>query len=648
MDLFRNLPIGKKLGVGFGVVTAFLVVQGVVAYRAASELSAGAKKIYQEGTISTDSAGDLRYLSTEMRLQQWKLLELQASDRQSTFERIDSIRSELKKEQEEYAKNAVAEEDKNNLAKFDENLKKYLAQSDKLESFLKANNEAAATTLMKTSMKAAYDDGLVKVVEEITEWNVKNAQSLVNNAEAVAKQTSNVLITLMLAATAFAIGIAFAVSKSIVPGVKATVEKLQTLCNLCINDLQNAVVKVSNGDLTERVIPRSTPLNIDQKDEVGLLAATFNSTLEKVQATVVAFNQSMYNLSHLMSTVANRSNDVSRSGSVLGEAAEETAKSAAEIARNMKEVGQAVSETSKTSDEIAGAAEQLAMSAQNAASAMNTLRSGIDQVSASSTDQRSAAQQAAEVASQGGVAVEKTIQSMAAIEHQVTKSTSAVRELGEKQAQIQAIVSTIDDIAGQTNLLALNAAIEAARAGEHGRGFAVVADEVRKLAERSSQATKEIAALIETVNQGVEEAMNSMDESADEVTKGAAYSSEAQTALADILSSIERVRVLAAENEGLVVEMIQNASRVEESVSSVASIAEETAAGAQEMNAGAEEMSASSQEVSSAVTQQSAKIQEVNELSSELNGLAVELKELVGQFKFDESTTSKPNLKLAA
>lgn len=648
MNLFANMLIGRKLGVGFGIVTAFLVVQGVVAYRASTDLAAGAKRIYQEGTLSTDSAGDLRYLSTEMRLQQWKLLELQAGERESTFDRISAIKEELKKEQDEYAKNAVAEDDKKNLAKFDENLKKYFAQSDKLENLLKANNEAGATTLMKTSMKTAYDDGLVKVVEDITEWNVKNAQTLVNAAESTAKQTSSLLITLMVVAIGFSAMIAAAVTKSIVPGVKATVEKLQTLCKLCISDLELAVTKVSKGDLTERITPRSTPLNLHQKDEIGVLASTFNETLEKVQSTVGAFNASMESLCNLMGTVSARSSDVSRSGAVLGQAAEETSKSAAEIARNMKEVGQAVSETSKTSDEIAGAAEQLAMSAQNAASAMNVLRSGIDQVSASSSDQRSAAQQAAEVASQGGVAVEKTIQSMAAIEHQVSKSSLAVKELGEKQAQIQAIVSTIDDIAGQTNLLALNAAIEAARAGEHGRGFAVVADEVRKLAERSSHATKEIASLIETVNQGVEEAMSSMDESADEVTKGAAFSSEAQTALTDILSSIERVRVLASENEGLVVEMIQNATRVEESVSSVASIAEETAAGAEEMNAGAEEMSASSQEVSSAVLQQTAKIQEVNDLSGELNALADELQSLVGQFKFEESALSKPSLKIAA
>jgi methyl-accepting chemotaxis protein len=648
MNLFANMPIGRKLGVGFGILTALLVVQGVVSYRASTELAAKANNIYQEGTLSTDSAGDLRYLSTEMRLQQWKLLELQANERASTFERIDSLKEELKKEQEEYAKGAVSEEDKRNLAKFEENLSKYFAQSDKLENLLKANNEEAATTLMKTSMKTAYDDGLVKVVEEIAEWNVKNAESLVGSAQTSAKQTSNLLITLMVVAIGLSGVIAIAVTKSIVPGVKATVAKLQMLCEWCISDLEKAVVKMSNGDLTERVTPRSTPLDLNQKDEIGVLASTFNETLGKIQSTVTAYNSSMNNLSGLMAQVANRSNDVSRSGRILGEASDETAKSAAEIARNMKEVGQAVSETSKTSDEIAGAAEQLAMSAQNAASAMNVLRSGIDQVSTSSSDQRAAAQRAAEVASQGGVAVEKTIQSMAAIEHQVTKSSLAVKELGEKQAQIQAIVSTIDDIAGQTNLLALNAAIEAARAGEHGRGFAVVADEVRKLAERSSHATKEIASLIETVNQGVEEAIASMDESADEVTKGAAFSSEAQTALTDILSSIERVRVLASENESLVVEMIQNSAKVEESVTSVASIAEETAAGAEEMNAGAEEMTASTQEVSSAVTQQSAKIQEVSELSSELNSLAEELKELVGQFKFDQTSETKPNLKLAA
>jgi len=648
MNLLGNLPIGRKLGVGFGIVTAFLVVQGVVAYRASADLAAGAKKLYDNAVVGTSVAGKLRYLSTEMRLQQWKLIALPKEGRESTFDRITDLRSQFKGAKEDYSKTITATEDKENFSRFSSSLETYFEQSDKYERLLKANSESAALSLMGKEMKTAYDDGLVKGVDKVVEWNVQNAQKLAQSAAATASQTSNLLITLMVVAIGLAGVIAAAVTKSIVPGVKATVAKLQTLCEWCIGDLEKAVVKMSNGDLTERVTPRSTPLDLNQNDEIGTLARTFNETLGKIQSTVSAFNSSMDNLSGLMAKVSNRSNDVSRSGNVLGEAAEETAKSAAEIARNMKEVGQAVSETSKTSDEIAGAAEQLAMSAQNAASAMNVLRSGIDQVSASSSDQRAAAQQAAEVASQGGVAVEKTIQSMAAIEHQVTKSSLAVKELGEKQAQIQAIVSTIDDIAGQTNLLALNAAIEAARAGEHGRGFAVVADEVRKLAERSSHATKEIASLIETVNQGVEEAIASMDESADEVTKGAAFSSEAQTALTDILSSIDRVRVLASENEILVVEMIQNTARVEESVNSVASIAEETAAGAEEMNAGAEEMSASSQEVSSAVTQQTAKIEEVSELSSELNALAEELKELVGQFKFEGSADTKPNLKLAA
>ncbi len=645
--LLAHQSVGRKLGFGFGLIICLLLVLGAIAINAASSIAATTSRV-EHGAKSTQQAGKLRYIATELRLQQWRLLGLKPSERLATFRNINELRATLQNEMKVMEKLAAPGGSSEKVSQLQAGLKSYFDQTDELNGLLKVKNEVAATELMKTPMKESYDEGIIKSIEDILDQNSKQAKEQLAIATGTAEQSRSLIIGATVGAILLAIVAGIGITRSIVPGIQALIEKLSKLKEWCLTDLENGIAAVANGDLTQRIQPRSTPLTVESKDEIGMLAGTFNEMLGKLQTTIQSFNTSMDGMNTLMVNLAGKAQHVSHAGSTLRESSNDAAHSAVEIARSMSEVGQAVVETSKTSDEIAGAAEQLAVSAQNAASAMNTLRLGIDQVADASTTQKSAAQTASEVAAQGGVAVEKTIESMAAIEDQVSKSSHAVKELGEKQAQIQAIVSTIDDIAAQTNLLALNAAIEAARAGEQGRGFAVVADEVRKLAERSSEATKEIASLIETVNQGVENAILSMEASAGEVNRGASFSSDAQSALREILGAIGKVSTLAGANDALVVEMKKNATKVEEAVSSVASISQETAAGAEQMNAGAEEMSAASQEVTTAVAQQSRKIEEVSKLSNDLNSLAGDLKSLVNQFKFEESASSQGNLRIAA
>jgi methyl-accepting chemotaxis protein len=165
-----------------------------------------------------------------------------------------------------------------------------------------------------------------------------------------------------------------------------------------------------------------------------------------------------------------------------------------------------------------------------------------------------------------------------------------MQEMGNRSSQIGNIVETIEDIASQTNLLALNAAIEAARAGEQGRGFAVVADEVRKLAEKSASATRDISGLIRGIQQSVKEAIEAMEVGAREVDLGVSRAGEAGKALQDILSAAEAVRQQTEEAAREAVTMHSAANKLVSAMESVSAVIEENTASTEEMSANSSEV----------------------------------------------------------
>jgi methyl-accepting chemotaxis protein len=258
---------------------------------------------------------------------------------------------------------------------------------------------------------------------------------------------------------------------------------------------------------------------------------------------------------------------------------------------------------------------------------------------------------AGEVATNGAQTVRQTVEGMARIKDAVEGAAVKVTELGDKGEQIGAIVETIDDIAEQTNLLALNAAIEAARAGEQGKGFAVVADEVRKLAERSSRATKEIAALIAQVQQGTEEAVKAMQIGAREVESGADLASRSGAALDAIASAVESSNAAVARIVSSMDSMQASSAGLVSASDAIAAIAQETNAAAESMTSSAEQVaravesiaaiseqnSASAEEVSAATEQMSAQAEEVVASASTLADMASGLESLAGRFTIDES-----------
>ena len=204
------------------------------------------------------------------------------------------------------------------------------------------------------------------------------------------------------------------------------------------------------------------------------------------------------------------------------------------INETSEQVSSSAQETQTTARHLANAAQQQAQQISSATSAINQIVNSMDIVSKDSAESAVVAERSVEIASRGAEVVRETISGMDSIRDQIQETSKRIKRLGESSQEIGSIVELINDIAEQTNILALNAAIQAASAGEAGRGFAVVADEVQRLAERSTSATKRIETLVQTIQSDTNEAVNSMEQTTAEVVAGARLAEDAGSALGDI------------------------------------------------------------------------------------------------------------------
>ena len=361
------------------------------------------------------------------------------------------------------------------------------------------------------------------------------------DAASNAKQAQKLIIVLILLAMVFAVGVSLFVVRSISGALSEGV------------DVAN---RLATGDLTASVTIRST-------DEIGTLMTAMDNMVKSLRLLIGKIKYAADNMA---------------SGS------EQLSASAEEISRGMNE------QTSR-STQIATAAEQMFQTVVDVAK--NT--SNIAQISTQAFDH----------AKDGEGVVKRSVDEVQAIASTVAESSQVMKRLGESSGQIGDIVGVINDIADQTNLLALNAAIEAARAGEQGRGFAVVADEVRKLAERTTQATSQINSMISSIQSEVAHAGVAMNNATLRVESGVEFSRKTGDSLRNIVSSVNTLQ-----------SMVQQIASATEEMSSVSETISSDIHG---IAAGSKEISAGSGQIAQA--------------SSDLARLATELQSVVRQFK---------------
>jgi methyl-accepting chemotaxis protein len=543
MGWISNLQIGKKLGLGFGVVLLTTGTLGFLSITELAKLDASVESISSDWLPSVRTLGDLRFDTSAVRRQELNVL---INPDRTTAEAVLNKRiAQVVEDEKKYAPMINSEEERRLDKEFEAAWEKYLAELKNMTDLVGQNKAAEAQKRSLTEVRVAFE-AADKALAADVELNDRGADAARKTAEEVYSSSRYWIFSLLAGAILIGLVTAIGMSRSLSSAVSKMLAMIQEIAanNLAVDDL----------DITSR-------------DEIGQAG--------------LALNKMKNNLSEIVQS----------------------------IAATAEHVASASEQLSSSATLQAQGAETQSNQTTQVATAMQEMSSTVLQVSENSTKAAESSRHAAETAREGGAIVEETLGKMRVIAISVDGTAKKMEELGKSSDQIGRIAGVIDDIADQTNLLALNAAIEAARAGEQGRGFAVVADEVRKLAERTTTATKEIAQMIKNIQDETKTAVTAMEEGTKQVEDGVSSTTRAGDSLKQIIHMSEQVG---------------------EMITHIATAATQQSSASEEINNNMEQIARLVKE-STDGAQQSAKA------CSDLSGLALDLQKMVSNFRLADN-----------
>ncbi len=503
--MFKNLTVGKKLTVGFGVLILLLVVVGVVTFVLLSIVKKNADDI-DERTDKIMNSASVRanVLRIMMKIQEIAFT-TDSSKKEESKKDIETYRENYRKSFEFLEKTTRSEKGKKAL-------NEVKVAVDDLKDF---NNKAIELSMAgknKEALELFYKEIAPRLnrVNKALDELVKFYYETLNQRAVEIRDITVKTITIVSILTVFSIIAGTFFTLFITRSVKKPVTELKVVLE-----------KVAQGDL-------SVNAKVESKDEIGMISQSVNEAITSIKKLI------------------SESKTISSS---LASSSEQLSATTEEISRNLK------SQTERAS-QIASAAEEMSQTVVDIAKNA----SQIAEVSVMT----------ATVAKEGKDMTMNTAKEIKVIEGAIQKLSEVINVLGDRSRQIGEIVTVIKDIADQTNLLALNAAIEAARAGEQGRGFAVVADEVRKLAERTTKATDEIAEMIRGIQSEVDVAEGSMEDATKKVASGVELSNKSANMLGQILNKTQELQSMIQQIASATEEMSSVTDHVTQDISSIA------------------------------------------------------------------------------
>ncbi len=428
-----------------------------------------------------------------------------------------------------------------------------------------------------------------------------------------------------------------------------------------LKDLSESAKQLSDGNVDVEV-------HINSNDEIGVLANSFKTLTESMKDSAsianriaqgdlsvqvqprsdrdsfgIAMKKMVESLREIVSEMSRSSRDVATNSETLLSRISEALSAGREAATAVHEAAEAAGEAALANEEIVQGSKLQRTTANLARENAEQAVVAANLMSESGNHMSTSVQAAAESAEQGVSVVSRTLEAMEKVRSKVEESTVTVSRLDARSREIAQITETIDDIAGQTNLLALNAAIEAARAGEHGRGFAVVADEVRRLAVQSAEASSQIGSLTQIILKEIGEAIKSMNASASEASTTLSLSTETQSALASIVDSSAKLQNEAALVSDSSVALGETVSSVQSAFDDVVTSVESNERAVNRSAEHASRVAATAEEVAAFITEQAANLEQLTQTANSLRDLAGRMEHSVNRFSIEDE-----KLRLAA
>ncbi len=527
MKWFYDLKVRVKLLVSFIVVACLAALVGYVGITDLRDVSAADTRLYENMTLPIATLTTMATDFQQIRVSfRDAILARNPAEQEKYSAGLKDFEAKIEKANAEFEKAIISQEIREAFKEFVATHEAFLPFQNQIVELALANKHAESVVVLRSDAAIAAAKAQQAAIDRLVQLNVEAARKTSGENTSLAEGAQRIMLLVLGLSILAAIGLGFFIAQVISKPVKELAEKAQA---------------VATGDLTVDVAANS-------EDEIGQLAGAFRKMVENLRETIGQVGEAS-------SAVASASTEISSSTEQMAAGSQEQTSQAGEVASAVEEMTKTIVENSK-----------------NAGNTAETAR------------------KAKEAAEQGGAVVEETVAGMKRIAEVVNKSAGTVKALGKSSDQIGEIIGVIDDIADQTNLLALNAAIEAARAGEQGRGFAVVADEVRKLAERTTKATKEIAGMIKTIQGDTTGAVASMEEGTQEVDHGIKLADRAGASLKEIVAMIQNLTDMVSQIAAASEEQSSASEQISKNVEAISTVTGETAQGTQQIARAAEDL----------------------------------------------------------